>query len=142
MTQEEFERLQRRRSGAEEPKKAPRAEKSEDESPIEALLAVQIRDDGGMVPPERQFRPLDDRKFRCDFAWPSVRLIVEVDGAVHRIKSRFHADIEKQALLVLAGWTILRVGGREVRDGTAVKWVLEAYRQACARHLDPETAAR
>jgi very-short-patch-repair endonuclease len=73
--------------------------------------------------PVAQFKPVRERRFRMDFAWPDRRVIVEVDGEVHRIKTRFHADIEKHALLVLAGWTVLRVGGREVRSGQAVQWV-------------------
>jgi very-short-patch-repair endonuclease len=98
-------------------------------SAIEEQLALQIRCDKLAVP-VRQFKPFEDRKFRCDFAWPSIWLIVEVDGEVHRIKTRFHADIEKHALLALAGWTVLRVGGREVRSGQAVQWVAQAIDRA------------
>lgn len=99
-------------------------------SKIEEHLALHIRCDK-LPAPTRQFRPFEDRKFRCDFAWPDLRLIVEVDGEVHRIAERFHADIEKHALLVLAGWTVLRVGGREVRSGLAIEWVRQiiAYRE-------------
>lgn len=87
--------------------------------------------------PTPQFQPFPERRFRVDFAWPDRRVIVEVDGEVHRIKARFHADIEKHALLVLAGWTVLRVGGREVRSGQAVQWV----RQVLDAHPVIEAAA-
>lgn len=97
-------------------------------SAIEELLALHIRIEK-FPKPVRQFKPFDTRKFACDFAWPELRLIVEVDGEVHRIKSRFHADIEKHALLVLDGWTVLRVGGREVRSGLAIEWVREMLAQ-------------
>ena len=98
-------------------------------SVIEETLALQIRV-MKLARPVRQFKPFEERKFACDFAWPELKLVVEVDGEVHRIKSRFHADIEKHALLVLAGWTVLRVGGREVRSGVGIEWVREAIAQA------------
>lgn len=97
-------------------------------SVIEETLALQIRVEKLPVP-QREFKPFADRRFRCDFTWEYLRLICEVDGEVHRIKSRFHADIEKHALLVLAGWTVLRVGGREVRSGLGIEWVREAIAQ-------------
>lgn len=106
------------------------------ESVIEATLALQIRVEK-LPLPVKQFYPFRERRFRCDFAWPDRRVIVEVDGEAHRIKARFHADIEKHALLVLAGYTVLRVGGREVRSGQAVQWV----RQLLAAHPVVEAAA-
>jgi very-short-patch-repair endonuclease len=92
------------------------------ESPLEALLAVHIRADK-LPEPKRQAQLNPERKWRIDFAWPDMRVAVEVDGEVHRIKERFHADIEKHAWLTLNGWTLLRVGGREVRSGKAIEWI-------------------
>lgn len=98
-------------------KRLPRAA-----SPIAALLELHMR--AHKLPaPQPEYRFLEERRFRFDYAWPRLGLAVEVDGEVHRIKSRFHADIEKHALALLAGWTILRVGGREVRSGVAVQWI-------------------
>lgn len=91
-------------------------------SEIEQMLAVHIRADK-LPPPEREYMPNPKRKWRIDFAYPTLKIAIEVDGAVHRIRERFHADIEKHAWLVLNGWTLLRVGGREVRSGKAIEWV-------------------
>lgn len=91
-------------------------------SAIEEMLALHIRVYRLPVPTrEHRFDPT--RRWRLDFAWPDRRLACEVDGEVHRIKERFHADIEKHAALVLAGWTLLRVDGRAIREGIAVKWL-------------------
>lgn len=96
-------------------------------SPLEAMLALHIR--GERLPaPVREFQFHPTRKWRFDFAWPDVRLAVEVDGEVHRIKSRFHADLQKHASATLMGWTVLRVGGHQVRAGVAVQWVREALK--------------
>lgn len=97
-------------------------------SSIEASLGLQMR--AAKLPePVAQYRPFPDRRFTLDYAWPPLAFAVEVDGMVHRIKGRFAADIEKHALLVLDGWTVLRVGGREVRSGVALQWVERMLRQ-------------
>lgn len=79
----------------------------------------------------RNYRAIPGRKFELDFAWPERRQAIEIDGAMHRISARFHADIEKHALLLFEGWRILRVGGRAIRDGIAFEWaerfILEAH---------------
>ncbi len=49
------------------------------------------------------------RNFRLDFAWPSRRVFVEVDGAkFHSTFRQIADDGKRQNLLVLAGWTPLR----------------------------------
>lgn len=47
--------------------------------------------------------------FEVDFAWPARRLVVEVDGyAFHRSPAAFAADRERDVILALAGWRVLR----------------------------------
>ena len=89
---------------------------------------------------EREYTFLEGRKYRLDFAWPGVKLGIEVDGAVHRIKSRFHSDREKHALSLLAGWRILPVTGLHVRDGRAITWAAELLFRALypGRTYDPQ----
>ena len=44
-----------------------------------------------------------------DFAWRDADLIVEVDGyAYHREPSAFEADRERDVILALAGWRVMR----------------------------------
>jgi very-short-patch-repair endonuclease len=86
------------------------------------MLALHIKADKLPEPVrEFEFHPL--RGWRFDFAWPAIKFAVEVDGEVHRIKERFHADIEKRAVALLNGWDVLHVGGREVRSGQAIAWL-------------------
>jgi very-short-patch-repair endonuclease len=112
-------------SKAEEPLKikrprGPAAHKKVSE--IEALMDEQLRD-YGLPPYERQHAPLEDRKFRIDFAWPDRMIGLEVDGAVHRIKGSFKQSFERNYQLMLLGWTVLHVGGDEVRKGIAIQWI-------------------
>lgn len=99
------------------------------ESSLEALLALQLR--ALKLPqPLRNYRFLPDRKYEFDFCWLDVKLAVEVQGMAHRIKAKFEADLEKRALALLAGWTVLEVGGKQVRSGQAIAW-LEVLMARC-----------
>jgi very-short-patch-repair endonuclease len=91
------------------------------DSAIEATFAMQARAEG-LPQWVRNHVFLPDRLLQIDFAWPALRFGIEVQGAVHRIGNHIHRDCEKQALALLAGWTILPVTGRHVRSGQAIAW--------------------
>src|SRR5690242_12849986 len=94
-------------------------------SALEAQLDLHLRAE--KIPaPVPEFPFLEKRHFRFDRAWPAIHFAVEIEGEVHRIKARFHADIEKYALALLAGWTVLRVDGRSIRSGRAIDWIKAA----------------
>ena len=99
--------------------KVKKAERSELETELERQLV-----DAGIFC-RAEFHPMDGRNFRLDFAWPDIKCGVEVDGAVHRIKGRFKGDLEKGALLLLAGWRVLHVGRDQIYDGRALTWIKE-----------------
>jgi very-short-patch-repair endonuclease len=93
------------------------------ESEIERRFAQQIRA-AGLPEPEREYYHITGRDFRLDFAWPDKKLGVEIQGMAHRIKSKFHADMEKRILAQLAGWTVLEFSGDMVRHDTAMGWLI------------------
>jgi very-short-patch-repair endonuclease len=65
----------------------------------------------------------------CDFVWRDARLIVEVDGyAFHR--RSFAADRERDVVLKLAGWEVLRFAYEHVAGRAA--WVAGAIRKSLA----------
>lgn len=70
--------------------------------------------------PVRQHPVLAGRKWALDFAWPDRMLAVEVDGAVHRIKGRFAADLERSVVLTLLGWRVLRFSPAQVESAQAI----------------------
>ncbi len=100
----------------------------EPRSEIEAMMAQQIKLSGLPVP-EEQYKPFLDRKYLVDFCWPSLRVIVEVDGSVHRIKKSFKLAFERNFLLLMADWKVLHVGGDDVRSGRAVQWIEKLLEQ-------------
>lgn len=85
-------------------------------------------------PPQREYRFMDKRDFRLDYAWPSIKLAVEVQGMVHRIKERFLADVEKLAMAQIYGWQVLLVAGQDVRSGRAVSWLVTLLEQKKKGH--------
>ena len=69
------------------------------ESAPEALLALQLRA-AGVAGWEREFRFAPPRRWRLDFAWPAVRVAVEIEGGIWRPGGGAHsrpANIERDA---------------------------------------------
>lgn len=93
------------------------------ESDIERRFAQQIRA-AGLPEPEREYYHITGRDFRLDFAWPAIKLGVEVQGMAHRIKSKFHADMEKRILAQMNGWLVMEISGDMVRHDTAIGWLV------------------
>jgi hypothetical protein len=91
-------------------------------SKIERRFAQQLADNPDMPAHQRNYFFLQTRDFELDFAWPSLKVAVEVQGMEHRIKGKWQRDIEKRALAMLAGWRVLEVDGASVRDGRALEW--------------------
>lgn len=85
------------------------------ESDAETLF-LQLARRAGMPDPARQFGVLlGGRRCRLDFAWPALRLAVEVDGfEVHGSPSALHADLQRQNHLMLDGWLLLRFTWRAI----------------------------
>ena len=53
--------------------------------------------------------------YEVDFVWPEQRLVVEVDGyAFHSSRRSFERDRERDARLVSAGWSVVRVTWRQI----------------------------
>ncbi|MFC5372625.1 endonuclease domain-containing protein [Brevundimonas faecalis] len=66
---------------------------------------------------------IDGHKFRrqhpvgpyfADFACDRLRLIIEVDGGVHRLAEVAVRDVERQQVLENLGWTVIRVTNDQV----------------------------
>lgn len=79
------------------------------ESELEELFLTAVIGAYGLPMPVPQSSPLPHRVLRVDFAWPHVRVIVEIDGRTwHAIQSTWGEDHERDLALRLAGWRPLR----------------------------------
>ena len=104
-------------------------------SEIEETLAFHMKAVG--IEFERQFKFHPTRNWKADFR--IGKLIVEVEGATygkpghHQRVDGIDNDCQRQAEMMLAGYHVLRVSGRMVRDGRALNFI--------ERYLNPEAAA-
>lgn len=103
-------------------KSPPKPGKSYQRSNLEVLLQDQI-EKAGLPVPKYDVCYLIGSKHRLDVAWKDLRLGVEVQGQVHRIKGKFHADIVKRVLGQLQGWTVLEVDREAITSGKAIEWI-------------------
>jgi very-short-patch-repair endonuclease len=66
-----------------------------------------------------------------DFAWRDARVVVEVDGyAYHRAPSAFERDRERDVMLAVAGWQVLRFTWTQLTEQQA--WVARAISKCLA----------
>ena len=71
--------------------------------------------------PEYAFAEEIGRKWRFDFAWPKLKVALEVDGQVHRIDGRWRSDMHKFNVAMFLGWDVLHVRPEDVRCGRALR---------------------
>lgn len=77
---------------------------------------------------EEEYKFLDDRRFRFDFAWPDRKVAVEIEGGVyssgrHTRGAGFTKDCEKYNLATLNGWSVYRFTTEMVKNGKAVEFL-------------------
>jgi very-short-patch-repair endonuclease len=90
---------------------------------------LALCDDHGITRPEVNTRIEGEE---VDFVWRDARLIVEVDGyRYHRSPSKFETDRERDVMLAVAGWQVLRFTWTQLTQRPA--WVARAV----SKHLAP-----
>ncbi len=98
---------------------------------VEDLFYSQLKDEE-IVAPTREYKFLEDRKFRFDFAWEHMRVAVEIQGGVfirggHSTGVGITKDCEKSALANINGWTVFHFTSAQVRSGQAIEWMNEYF---------------
>lgn len=78
---------------------------------------------------EYRFHPI--RRWQFDFAWPAMKLALEIDGGIytrgrHAGASGFEQDCEKLNGAAILGWRVLRVTSDMVKDGRAIETLKQA----------------
>jgi very-short-patch-repair endonuclease len=69
------------------------------------------------VPQVNQRITVEGRSIEVDFCWPKRKVVVEVDGyAFHGGRTRANADCDRDQLLAIAGWHVIRFTADQVRD--------------------------
>lgn len=112
-------------------------------SPGEEGFAMYCRVYG--LTPEREYRFHPSRRWKFDFAFPALKIAVEIEGGAwsngrHNRGSGFRADLEKYNTALLLGWSVFRFTTEMVQSGHAIDTILpllgNAAVEACSRHSD------
>ena len=114
---------------------------------FERLFAHQCAVVGIAAPiPQYQFARELGRFWTADFAWPDLKLLVEVDGGIWRSGGGAHSrpsailrDMAKHNDATLLGWRVLRFSTDEVKSGHALRFV---ERMMVSRETIPTGGAR
>lgn len=80
---------------------------------------------------EREHEFAEGRRWRFDFAYPAIKVALEVEGGVfqkgrHTTGAGFTADVEKYNAAALDGWLVLRATAAHVKSGRAIQWLATA----------------
>ena len=99
-------------------------------SALEETLALHIRA-VGLPEPIREYKFDPKRRWRADFAWPEIMLLVEVEGGHwtggrHTRGAGFENDCEKYNEAALFGWRVLRLTSTHIKTGEALAWITRA----------------
>lgn len=91
-----------------------------------------LLNDSGIEKPEKEFRFHPQRKWRFDYAFPHVKLAIEVEGGVytqgrHTRIAGFKGDIEKYNEATRYGWRLLRVQPERLCNYEFITLVLDTY---------------
>lgn len=85
-----------------------------------------------VVFPEFKFHP--ERKWSMDFAFPKLKISVEIEGGIwmkgggaHSRPMNIQRDVEKQNAAVLLGWRPLRFSDKEIRAGVSIQSVMQLH---------------
>ena len=94
-------------------------------SKLEAEFLNQLKQVGLPRPDESEYMFAKEigRKWRADFAYTSIRLLVEIEGGEWvngRHNRNLRGDAEKYNSAVLLGWRVLRFTGSMLKSGQAI----------------------
>lgn len=79
--------------------------------------------------PEQEYKFALSREWRFDFAWPLMRIAVEIEGGnrtgAHMRHHGFRKDIEKYNNATKLGWRVFRFTADQIESGEAVRFMQE-----------------
>ena len=78
--------------------------------------------------PQAEYKFLDKRRFRFDFAWPERMIAIEIEGGIwitgrHTRGAGYSRDMEKYNLAGLHGWGVYRFTPQDVYKGVALAFI-------------------
>ena len=98
-------------------------------SELEEMLALLIKK-AGLPEPVREYRFTKIVRSKFDFAWPAVKLGVEVQGGTwvksgHTTGTGLDRDYRKLNIAQAGGWKVLMFNKQMIKSGYAVEMIKE-----------------
>ncbi len=86
----------------------------------------------GLPKPEAEYRFDKIRRFRFDYAYPSIKLALEIEGGIYTKQAHgsikgILRDIEKYNLAVMQGWRVLRIIPDEYSLDKTIEMIKKTY---------------
>ena len=114
----------------------------------EEMFLAQLQE-RGFPDPEEEYRFLQGRRFRFDFAWPITNVAVEIEGGTfvqgrHVTGAGFSKDCEKYNLAARDGWCVYRFTTAMVKSEEGIAFLVDAWpiRRSAIRPNDDEAMGR
>jgi hypothetical protein len=108
--------------------------KTTKKSILEYLFLAQMRDEICIPEPVQEYKFHHTRRFRFDFAWPSVLIAAEVQGGQwvtgggrHQRGAHLDNEYEKLNLAAMGGWRVFLFTTNMVEDGRAIATLKEFF---------------
>lgn len=108
-------------------------QKSEEElrEILQRAMRWQIELDKDLCPYEEEHMFHPTRKWRFDFAWPEEKVAIEIQGGIyskgrHVRPEGYEEDCHKLNEAQLHGWIELYVTGKQIGDGSAIRYLKRA----------------
>ena len=84
---------------------------------------------------KEQYKFHPDRQWKIDFAYPSKRLGIEIDGGIFGKKSGHNTGVgilrkmEKMNAAQRLGWRVFTFSGDQVKSGYAINYIIEVLNE-------------
>jgi very-short-patch-repair endonuclease len=126
------------------PPKVSRSRRASRAFDFEALFAFQLQASGAPQW-ERQYRFAHElgREWRWDFAWPGLKLAVEIQGGIWKKGGGAHShptdilrNMAKHNDGAKLGWRLLQFSTDEVKSGEGLAYTMTVIRRELSLHKD------
>lgn len=84
-------------------------------------------DQMGILRPQKEFHFSTSRQWRFDFAWPEVRIAIEIEGGISKYKpgrhirpQGFQDDLDKYNTGTSYGWRIFRFSSKDIQENRPI----------------------
>jgi very-short-patch-repair endonuclease len=91
----------------------------------------------GLGQPVREHRFAPPRRWRFDYAWPPVKVALEVEGGIytwgrHTRGAGYAKDMEKYSTAASLGWLLIRVQPNDLCQPRTLDWLRRAMESRVA----------